>query len=64
MILCDTNILIEVYSNNQNVIQALTKIGQAETAISIITSCELVFGALNKQELRKINADLENLSSG
>lgn len=62
MILCDTNILIEVYRNNQPVIDELKKIGKDDVAVSIITSCELVFGALNKAELQKINSDLSNLT--
>jgi len=37
MILCDTNILIEFYKNNPNIIAELRNIGLNELAISTIT---------------------------
>lgn len=54
MILCDTNILVEFYKNNTNVIQEFRKIGYRHLAICPITKGELYFGALNKEELSKI----------
>ena len=61
MILCDTNILIEFYNNNQEVIQHLRRIGQENLAISAITQAELYYGALNKRELQKIKKHLSLL---
>ncbi len=58
MILCDTNILIEFYKNNPQIVQSLQKIGASEIAISAITQAELYFGALNKPELRTIKRHL------
>ena len=58
MILCDTNILIEFYKNNPQIIQSLQKIGVDEIGISVITQAELYFGALNKTELRAIKRHL------
>lgn len=63
MILCDTNILIEFYKNNQQVVTALQKIGLSQIAISAITKAELYFGALNKTELRLLKRNLALLHS-
>ncbi|NOT83243.1 MAG: type II toxin-antitoxin system VapC family toxin [Methylococcaceae bacterium] len=54
MILCDTNILIELYKANPVVIPILQRIGSAKIAISVITKAELFYGARDKQELAKI----------
>ncbi|MEM9273760.1 MAG: type II toxin-antitoxin system VapC family toxin [Cyanobacteria bacterium P01_F01_bin.143] len=61
MILCDTNILIELYKNNPIIISELRKIGSKQIAISSITQAELYYGALNKQELLKIKRHLSQL---
>jgi hypothetical protein len=61
MILCDTNIFIEIYRGNENVIDKLKAIGQENIAISDVTSAELLFGARNKNELKIIKADINKL---
>lgn len=61
MILCDTNILIEFYKNNSQIVQELRQIGQNQLAISPVTQAELYFGALNKAELRHIKQHLSLL---
>ena len=61
MILCDTDILIELYKNNPVIIGELRKIGSKQIAISSITQAELYYGALNKQELLKIKKHLSQL---
>lgn len=61
MILCDTNILIEFYKNNPQVVQELRQIGPSQLAVSSITYAELFFGALNKAELTKIKQHLSLL---
>lgn len=61
MILCDTNILIELYKNNFVVIAELRKIGSKKIAISTITQAELYYGALNKRELQRIKRHLSQL---
>ena len=58
MILGDTNILIEFYKNNPQIVQELRQIGQNQLAISPVTQAELYFGALNKAELGKIKQHL------
>ena len=58
IILCDTNILIEFYKNNQNIIAELEKIGSKNIALSVVTAGELLFGALNKKETQTIKKDI------
>lgn len=61
MILCDTNILIELYKDNASIIEELRKIGSKQIAISSITQAELYYGALNRQELQRIKRHLSQL---
>ena len=63
MILCDTNILLEVYKENNIIIEILKKIGQVNIAISDVTCGELLYGARNKTELKVIKNDINNLIS-
>ena len=62
MILCDTDIIIELYRNNEHIILELKEIGQQNIAISIITVGELFYGALNKTELKRIEKDVKSLN--
>jgi predicted nucleic acid-binding protein len=62
IVLCDTDVIIGFYRNNPDVISELKRIGQENIDISIITAGELLYGALNKKELRKIKRDLDNLT--
>ena len=61
MILCDTNILIEFYKDNDAVIHALRGIGLPDLAVSVITIGELYFGARDRRELLKIKKHLAGL---
>src|SRR5690606_32610320 len=63
MVLCDTNILIQFYKNDQSVILAFRKIGLNNLSISVITQAELYYGALNKIELQQIKRHLSSLHS-
>jgi tRNA(fMet)-specific endonuclease VapC len=58
MILCDTNILIELYKGNPDIIRNLHQIGLKRMAVSIITKAELFYGAKDKTELAKIERQL------
>ena len=61
MILCDTNIFIEIYRRNQSVHTVLIdKIGLKNVVISDVTRAELFYGAFNKAELQMIRKDLSN----
>jgi tRNA(fMet)-specific endonuclease VapC len=61
LILCDTDILIEFFRNNESVAVQLSAIGEERIFISIVTVCELYYGALNKQELARIQRKLKGL---
>jgi predicted nucleic acid-binding protein len=61
MILCDTNILIEIYRNNAAISSIVEKIGYDNIAISDVTRAELFYGARNKAELKMIRENLEQL---
>lgn len=61
MILCDTNILIEFYKDNQEAVNALRQIGLPNIAVSVITIGELYFGARDRRELLKIKKHLAGL---
>ena len=61
MILRDTNILIEFYRDNAEVVSTMQKIGLPELAVSVITVGELYFGARDRRELLKIKRHLASL---
>ncbi len=61
LVLCDTNIIIEFYKENTEIVDSLKSIGQQSIAVSIVTSGELIYGALNKKELSQIKKDLSHL---
>ena len=62
MILCDTNILIEVYRKNINIISVLSSIlRHSIIMISDVTRAEMLVGARNKQEMQILIKELEQL---
>jgi predicted nucleic acid-binding protein len=50
MIICDTNILIEFYKGNHQVVDILRGIGIPNLAISIVTTGELYYGVKDRRE--------------
>lgn len=62
MILCDTNILIEIYKGNMTIVEIVKKIGQENIAISDVTRAELLYGARDKKELITIKNDSEKIT--
>jgi predicted nucleic acid-binding protein len=54
LILCDTNILIELLKGNPVIVSGLREIGQHRIVISSVTLAEVMVGALNRTELKKI----------
>ncbi|MGB3586321.1 MAG: type II toxin-antitoxin system VapC family toxin [Tunicatimonas sp.] len=54
IVLCDTNILVELSKRNSDIIYELKAIGSANIAVSAITAGEFIFGALDKADLAKI----------
>lgn len=63
MILCDTNIFIEVSRNNETISEILNNIGMQNILVSDIVLAELFFGAKNKQELRMLQKSLDAFTS-
>ena len=61
MILFDTNILIEIYKGNTDIIEIIKNIGQENIAVSDVTCAELLYGARNKKELQIIRKDINKL---
>jgi predicted nucleic acid-binding protein len=61
LILCDTNIIIEVLRNNGSIISIIKQIGIDNIAISYITIGELLWGARNKSELNIIQKALSGV---
>ena len=62
MILCDTNILIEIYKGNEGIINVVKSVGQHNLSLSDVTCAELLYGARNKRELQAIRKDLSQLT--
>jgi predicted nucleic acid-binding protein len=61
MVLCDTNIFIEIYRRNNAIRTVLAdNIGFENVIISAVTRAELFYGALNKAELQMIRKDLSH----
>jgi predicted nucleic acid-binding protein len=61
IVLCDTNIIIELLKGTPEVVYNIERIGIDSIYISSITAGELYFGALNKNELVKIRKHIESV---
>lgn len=61
-VLCDTNVLIELYKGNDEVFQEMKLIGDANICISDVTAGELLFGARNKRELDVLKSDIQSIN--
>ena len=61
MVLCDTNIFIEIYKGNTLIIENFKRIRQYNVAISDVSCAELLFGARNRKELNLIRKDIDQL---
>ncbi len=62
LVVCDTNIFIEFYKNNRQIVENLKKIGLENIAMSSVTAGELIFGAYDKRELQNIRKDIDSLT--
>ena len=58
LILCDSNIIINLFKGHEKVKAALQKIGTENIAVSIITYAEIIYGT-KKADLKKIKAFFE-----
>jgi len=61
MILCDTNIIIELLKGNEKLISYVEKLGLDNIAISSVTLMELYFGVFNKTELQQIKKYIQGI---
>lgn len=63
MILLDTNIIVEFFKGREPVKSALDALPAEQLLISAATHAEMVYGALDKAELRQIIMKLSNLAT-
>ncbi|MCL2329474.1 MAG: type II toxin-antitoxin system VapC family toxin [Bacteroidetes bacterium] len=63
LVLCDTNIFIEILKKNETIRSELYIIGVDDTLTCDTVNAELIFGAKDKQELFGIKNFLNNYSS-
>ena len=63
MIICDTNIFIEIFRKNFYIRSELEKIGYENIVVSDVVKAELYFGSRDKLELQIIKKYLNNYSS-
>lgn len=63
LVICDTNIIIELLKDNREVKNACLKIGYNKLSISPITSAEMYFGAFDKKEMAKIDKFLQKFTT-
>lgn len=61
IVLCDTNIIIELFKGTSEVVNQIRSIGDSSVYISSITVAEMYYGALNKNELNKIHKRLNSI---
>ena len=61
MVLCDTDVIIEILKGNQPTLDKINSIGINNFSISSVTIMELYFGALHKRELKTIKKSLNSL---
>jgi predicted nucleic acid-binding protein len=62
IVICDTDVIIEAFRNNKQVIDELAKIEYNNIAISIITFAELLAGARNKIEFNRIYKQVSTIN--
>ncbi len=61
IVLCDTNIIIELFKGTSEVVNQIRSIGDSSVYVSSITVAEMYYGALNKNELDKIRKRLNRI---
>lgn len=63
VVVCDKNIVIELFKDNQVVKDTCLEIGVNNLCVSSISIAEFYFGALNKREIPLISKHLEKFSA-
>ena len=60
LVICDTNILIEVIDrNNKKIIESLVELGEGNLCVSSVTYSELLLGAVNRLHFSLLLTELE-----
>jgi len=62
LVLCDTDVLIEFFKGNDQVVSELSGIGGSKICYSVITFGEIYFGLRDKQERAKIASYLKAIT--
>jgi len=63
MLLCDTNVFIEIFRQNVVIRNAIEKIGVDNISVSDITLGELFYETINKSELKMMHNDLDPIAA-
>ena len=59
-VLCDTNVFIRLFMQDEEVIRQLNHIGDANILMPSITAMELFAGMQNKQEMRRMQRQIKH----
>jgi len=59
LVLCDTDVIIEYFNNNRELIELLESLGVENLVITPITRAEIQQGARNRLHLSRINKELD-----
>ncbi|MDZ7718641.1 MAG: type II toxin-antitoxin system VapC family toxin [Balneolaceae bacterium] len=62
-VVCDTNIIIELFKDNEDVKKSCLDIGIENLCISTVTIGEFYYGALNKEEIPLIENHLKKFGN-
>ena len=54
VVLCDTNVILEFFKGDPKITEELKEIQRKNVRISVVTSMEIIYGSLNKQELKEL----------
>ncbi len=60
MILCDSDVIVELWRNNPGVVELIKQLGEENLYINAIIKAEIQNKAVDKRDLRHINQRLEN----
>lgn len=63
MILCDTNIFIELFKRKPEIVSEFSNFSGNNICTSVVCKAELYFGAIDKKELLQIEKDISNIKA-
>jgi predicted nucleic acid-binding protein len=59
-VMCDTNVFINWFNNNESTIAKIEQIGLNRIAVSVITVMELIQGVDNKEQLQQLKKKMKH----